>query len=228
MLRLFLRLFFKSKLKQIFSYICSALILAFVIVIVENRFEIHPFTYVASIISGVFSLLLYLELKEKKICIIADTKLNQKNYCDETGLDACRKRKLKAGYRKWLLLTITEKNHGIVKTQSFISNMGDYCIYCYFSLIPIIIITLFSSMYLTSLQTSVIIFVVVISIITLCITVDRRYSMMWYKQNDSEIKRFLFEEETGYSPLVKGKYTFKYKAWLTSCDEKIQTVPYRN
>ena len=228
MLRLFLRLFFKSKLKKIFSYICLVLILAFVIVFVENRFEIHPLTYVASIISCVFSLLLYLELKEKKICTIADTKLNQKKYFEETGLDASRKRKLKVGYRKWLLLTITENRHGIVKAQSFISDMGDYCIYCYFSLIPIIIITIYSSMYLTSLQTFVIILVVVISLITLCILVDRRSSNMWYKQIDSEIRRILFEEETGYSPLVKGKYTFKYKAWLTLCDEKIQTVPYRN
>ena len=228
MLRLFLRLFLRSKLKKIFSYICLALILAFVIVFVENRFEIHPFTYIASIISCVFSLLLYLELKEKKICIIADTKLNQKKYYEETGLNASRKRKLKAGYRKWLILTKTESNHSIVKTQSFISDMGDYCIYCYFSLIPIIIITIYSSMYLTSLQTFVIILVVVISLITLCIIVDRRSSNMWYKQIDSEIRRILFEEETGYSPLVKGKYTFKYKAWLTLCDEKIQTAPYRN
>jgi hypothetical protein len=50
---------------------------------------------------------------------------------------------------------------------------------------------------------------------------------MWYKQVDSEIRRFLFEEETGYSPLVKGKYTFKYKAWLKLSEEKISTVPYR-
>ncbi len=228
MLRLFLRLFFKSKLKKIFSYVCSALILAFVIVFVENRFDIHPFTYIAIIISCVFSLLLYLELKEKKICTIADTKLNQKNYCDETGLDAFRKKKLKAGYRKWLLLTISEDDRGIVETQSFISNMGDYCIYCYFSIIPFIIITIFSSMYFTLSQTIVITLVVVISIITLCIIVDRRSNIMWYKQVDSEIRRFLFEEETGYSPLVKGKYTFKYKAWLTSCDEKIRTTPYRN
>ena len=228
MLRLFLRLFFKSKLKKIFSYICLTLILAFVIVFVENRFDIHPFTYIAIIISCVFSLLLYLELKEKKICTIVDTKLNQKKYYEETGLDASKKRKLKAGYRKWLLFTITENNHSIVETQSFISNMGDYCLYCLFSIIPIIIITIFFSMYFTLSQTIILTLVVVISIITLCIIVDRRSSNVWYKQLDSEIRQFLFEEETGYSPLVKGKYTFKYKAWLTSCDEKIRTTPYRN
>ena len=107
MLRLFLRLFFKSKLKKIFSYICLVLILAFVIVIIENRFQIHPLTYIIFFISSVFSLLLYLEVKEKKICTISDTKLNQKKYYDETGLETSRKRKLNAGYRKWILLTIT-------------------------------------------------------------------------------------------------------------------------
>ena len=228
MLRLFLRLYLKSKLKKIFSYICFVLILAFVIVTVENRFNIHPFTYITIFISCVFSLLLYLEVKEKKICTISDTKLNQKKYYDETGLDASKKRKLKAGYRKWLILTITENNRDIVETQSFLSNTGEYCIYCYFGIIPIIIITVFSSMYLTLSQTFVIILVVVIFIITLCIILDRRSSNMKYKQIDSEIKRILFEEETGYSPIVKDKYTFKYKAWLTSKEAKIQTVPYRN
>ena len=228
MLRLFLKLYFKSKLKRIFSYICFLFIIAFVIVIVENRFDIHPFTYTTIFISCVFSLLLYLEVKEKKICTISDTKLNQKKYYDETNLDASKKKKLKAGYRKWLILTITENNLDIVETQSFLSNTGEYCIYCYFGIIPIIIITVFSSMYLTLSQTFVIILVVVISIITLCIIVDRKSSNLRYKLLDSEIKRILFEEETGYSPLVKDKYTFKYKVWLKSNEEKIRTIPYRN
>ncbi len=228
MLRLFLRLFFKSKLKKIFSYICLVLILVFVIVIIENRFQIHPLTYIIFLISCVFSLLLYLEIKEKKICTISDTKLNQKKYYDETGLDASKKRKLKTDYRKWLILTITENNHDILETQSFLSNMGEYCIYCYFGTIPIIIITVFSSMYLTLSQTFVIILVVVISIITVSIIIDKRSNNVRYKQMDSEIKRILFEEETGYSPLVKDKFTFKYKAWLTSNEEKMRTVPYRN
>ncbi|GAH15472.1 unnamed protein product, partial [marine sediment metagenome] len=153
--------------------------------------------------SYVSSLLLYLEVKEKKICIILDTKLNQKKYYDETGLDASKKRKLKAGYRKWLILTITENNRDIVETQAFLSNTGEYCIYCYFGIIPIIIITVFSSMYLTLSQTFVIILVVVIFILTICIILDRRSSNMKYKQMDSEIKRILFEEETGYNPIVK-------------------------
>ncbi|MBY9016190.1 MAG: hypothetical protein KGD68_10900 [Candidatus Lokiarchaeota archaeon] len=196
--------------------------------IVENRFDIHPFTYITIFISYVFSLFLYLEVKEKKICIISDTKLNQKKYYDETGLEAFGQMKLKAGYREWLILTITENNHEILKVQSFLSNIGNYCFYCYFSIILIFIITVFSSIYLNLLQTIIVILVVFISIITICIIGERRTTNMRYKQLDSEIKRILFEEETGYSPLVKGKYTFKYKAWLESSEEKMRTVPYRN
>jgi len=227
MLRLFLKLYFRSKLKKILSYICLVLILAFLTVSLENRFYIHPFTYIAIFITCVFSLFLYLEVKERKICIISDTKFNQKKYYDETGLEAFRKRKLKAGYRKWLILSITENNHDTVETQFFIGYISYYCLYCYFSIIPIIIFTVITSLYLALSQVIVIILVVVISIITLCIIGVRRTTKMKYKHLDSEIKRILFEEETGYSPLVKGKYTFKYKAWLKSSEEKIQTAPYR-
>ncbi len=227
MLRLFLKLYFKSKLKKIFSYICLIIILAFLIGILENIFYIHPFTYIIFIPSCIFSLFLYLEVKEKKICTVLDTKLNQKKYYDETGLETGEKGKLKAGYRKWLILSITENNHNIVETQFFSNNISYYCLLCYFSIIPIIIMSVFINMYANISQTFVIILVVVISIITLCIIGGRRTTNMRYKQIDSEIKRILFEEETGYSPLVKGKYTFKYKAWLKSSEEKMRTVHYR-
>jgi len=131
-----------------------------------------------------------------------------------------------AGYRKWLILSITKNNQDIVETQFFSSYIGYYCLLCYFSIIPIIIMFVFINMYANLSQTFVIILVVVISIITICIIGGRRTTNMRYKQIDSEIKRILFEEETGYSPLVKGKYTFKYKAWLKSSEEKMRTVSF--
>ena len=228
MLRLFLRLYFKSKLKKISSYICLVLIIAFVIVNVEIRFDIHPLTYIIIFISYVFSLFLYLEVKEKKMCIILDTKLNQMKYCDETGLEAFRKRKLMVGYRKWLILTITENNNEKEIPYSNFSNFSSYCLYCYFGIVLIILLSVLFIISLTLLQMFVIFLVVVISMIAFSIIVERRAINMKYNQLDSEIKRILFEEETGYSPLVKSKYTFKYKAWLKSDEEKIRTVPYRN
>jgi len=228
MLRLFLRLYFKSKLKKIPSYICLVLILAFVIMSVEIRFEIHPFIYITIFISYVFSLFLHLEAKEKKFCTISDTKLNQMKYCDETGLETFKKRKLVAGYRKWLILALTENNRYKEIPYSKPINFSNYCLYCYFSIIPIIMLSVLFTIYLPLSQTFVIILVVVISVITFSIILDRRVTNIRFKQIDSEIKRILFEEETGYSPLVKGKYTFKYKAWLKSGEGKIRTVPYRN
>ena len=228
MFKLFLRFYFKSKLKKIFSYICILLILEFVILRFENQFTIHPVTYIIFFISFVFALFLYLEFKEKKICIISDTMLKQKKYYEESGLEASRNSKFTTGYRKWLILTITENNQDIVKTQFFIGDSSYYCLYCYISFIPIIIMFVFINMYANLSQTFLIILVVVISIITLGIIGARRHTIKRCKQIDSEIKRILFEEETGYNPLVKGKYTFKYKAWLKLKEEKISIVPYRN
>ena len=222
MLRLFLKIYFKSKLKKIPSCICIVLILAFLI----ERY-IPPSAYIFFITSYFFVLFIFLEIKEKKICTISDTKLNQKNYYDETGLEAFRNRKLKAGYRKWLILSITKNNQDIVETQFFVGNIGFYCLLLFFGIIPIMILFMIISIYVTLPQTFVILFVVVISIITLCIIGVRRTIIIRYKQIDSEIKRILFEEETGYSPFNKGKYTFKYKAWLKSREEKRRTVPYR-
>jgi len=228
MLRLFLRLYFTSKLKKIFSYICIILIFWFVTVMFEDHLVIPPVTYLIFFISFVFSLFLYLEFKEKKICIISDTMLKQKKYYDESGLDASRNRKFTAGYRKWLILTITEDNPDIVKTQFFIGDSSYYCLYCYFSFIPIIIMFVFINIYANFSQTILIILIVVIFIITLGIIGARRHTIKRCKQIDSEIKRILFEEETGYNPLVKGKYTFKYKSWLKLKEEKISIVPYRD
>ena len=95
MLRSFLRLYFKSKLKNIFSYICLVISLAFVIVVIINQFDIHPFAYIIIGMGYVLFLFLYLEVKERRICIILDTKSNQQKYNDETGLEACGKRNLK-------------------------------------------------------------------------------------------------------------------------------------
>ena len=227
MLRLFLKLYFKSKLNKIFSYICLFLILVIVILSIESRFDIHPYSYLVIFVASVIFLFLYLEVKENRICIHLDTKLNQKKYYTEKGLEHFGKRKLNAGYRKWLLLTLTENNRDIVEIKSFVGSISNYFLYCYISIIPFTIITVFSTIYFTLLQTFVIVSVVFISIIALCILGDKRATKIKYKLLDSDIKRILFEEETGYSPLVKDDLTFKYKIWLKSKEVKKQTTPFR-
>jgi hypothetical protein len=51
-------------------------------------------------------------------------------------------------------------------------------------------------------------------LILLCVALEKRNIGILYKQLDSEIKQILFEESTGYVALEKGKFTYKYKAWL--------------
>ncbi len=227
MLLLFLKLYFISKLRKVFSYICLFLILVIAILSVESRFDIHPISYLVIFITGIIFLFLYLEVKEKKICIHLDTKINQKKYFDEIGLKPFGKKKINAGYRKWLLLTITENKRDILEIISFVGNISNYFLYCYTSIIPFTIITVFSTMYFTLLQTFVITSVVFISIITLCIIGDKRATKLKYNLLDSDIKRILFEEETGYNPIIKDNFTFKYKIWLKSKEVKKQTTPSR-
>jgi len=220
MLRLFLKLFFISKLRKIFSYICLFLILVIAILSVESRFDIHPYSYLVIFITGIICLFLYLEVKEKKICIHLDTKRNQKKYFNEKGLEPFRKRKFNADYRKWLILTITENNRDILEIKSFVGSISNYFLYCDISIVPFTIITVFSTIYFTLLQTFVIVSVVFISLITLCIIGDKRVTKMKFKLLDSDIKRILFEEETGYNPIAKDNFTFKYKIWLKSKEVK--------
>jgi hypothetical protein len=55
----------------------------------------------------------------------------------------------------------------------------------------------------------------VIGAVSLFLILERRGLIDFYKDLDSEIKQLIFEEQTGYQPLKKkGKFTFKYKAWL--------------
>ena len=52
------------------------------------------------------------------------------------------------------------------------------------------------------------------------VKMEQRSISQIYKQLDSEIKQILFEEETGYKPIVKGKLSFKYEAWLMLNERK--------
>ena len=82
-------------------------------------------------------------------------------------------------------------------------------------------IFVFSNMYLTLTHTIVITLLFIISLIFLFFTMEKRSIDQIYKDVDSEIKQILFEEETGYKPIVKGKFTFKYKAWLMLNERKM-------
>jgi len=56
--------------------------------------------------------------------------------------------------------------------------------------------------------------------LTFFILSEKKTAKEKYKLLDSEIKRIIFEEETGYSPLHKKSFTFKYKVWLIKSERK--------
>jgi hypothetical protein len=63
----------------------------------------------------------------------------------------------------------------------------------------------------TAWITSISIFLIIMIIYPL---LRIRSERKMHKLLDSEIKRILYEEETGYSPFRDGRITSKYRAWL--------------
>jgi len=159
-------------------------------------------------------LLLYLQIKARKIFIILDTKLKQEQFLDEKGINPVEGRIFKAKYKYWLLKNAKKNKIKNIYKQFFNNNSNNYCLYCYFGIIPIMIVWAFSNMYMTSTETLVVSFSFVGCLVLLCIRLKKKAIGILYKRLDSEIKHILFEEVTGYNPINNGKYTFKYKAWL--------------
>ena len=75
-------------------------------------------------------------------------------------------------------------------------------------------------MYLTPTESLVASVIFVGCLVLLCVALEKKETRTYYKVLDSEIKQILFEEEIGYKPIVKGKFTFKYKAWLMLNERK--------
>ncbi|MFX0047576.1 MAG: hypothetical protein ACFE8G_05330 [Candidatus Hermodarchaeota archaeon] len=159
-------------------------------------------------------LLIYLQIKMRKIFIILDTKLKQEQYKDEKGINPIKGRKFKASYKYWLLKNVKKNNINTIYKNYFKYKSQYHCIFGYFIIIPIIIVWVFANMYMTSAEALVVSFSIVGCLILLCITLEKREDKIQYKYLDSELKQIIFEESTGYSPLYNGKYTFKYKVWL--------------
>ncbi|NVM18576.1 MAG: hypothetical protein HWN80_12745 [Candidatus Lokiarchaeota archaeon] len=146
--------------------------------------------------------------------MILDTKLKQEQFKDEKGSNPVEGKRFKAKYKYWLLKNAEKSKIKSIYKNFFKYNSQNYCLYCYFSIIPIIMVWVFSNMYMTSTEALVVSLIFAGCLVLLCITLEKRESGVLYKHLDSEIKQILFEEVTGYNPLDHGKYTYKYKAWL--------------
>ncbi len=174
-----------------------------------------PLYFYIGLFECVFGFLLfYLHIKAKKIMIILDTKLKQEQFLDEKGINPVEGRRFKAKYKYWLLKNAKENEIKNIYKQFFNNNSNNYCLYCYFGVIPFIIVLVFFNMYMTSTEALVVSISFVGCLVLLYIWLNKKTIGTLYKHLDSEIKHILFEEITGYNPINNGKYTYKYKAWL--------------
>jgi hypothetical protein len=214
MLILYLSLFLKFEIKRIISYFFILFLIIFFLESNPRGIEIPLYFYLGSIVSVLGFLLIYLQIKARKILIILDTKLKQEQFKEEKGIDPVEGRSFTSKYKYWLLKNAKKYKLPSIYKNFFHYNSQNYCLYCYFSIVPIIIVWVFSNMYMTSMEALILSFSLVGCLILLCVTLEKRNVSVLYTQLDSEIKQILFEESTGYDPLDKGKYTYKYKAWL--------------
>lgn len=214
MIKLYLKLFLKFELKRIFSFF---VILSLIIFFLENNqraLELPLYLYLGLFTSVFGFILIYLQIKARKIFIILDSKLKQEQFKDEKEINSVERRRFKAKYKYWLFKDADNNSINNIYKNFFNYNSQNYCLYCYFSIVPIILVWVFSNMYMTETEALVVSFIFVGVLVSLCITLEKREIGSLYKLLDSEIKQILFEEVTGNDPLDDGKMTYKYKAWL--------------
>ena len=163
---------------------------------------------------------LNIEIKQKKVCIVLDTVTLQELYLEEQQNHPVKDRKLTKFYKKWLLTYAINNSIDIRYSPSFYESFHSLCLYCCFNLIPMLIIGMISLIYLSVLHAWLIILIFSTLSITFYFLMERRSNMLKFKTLDSEIKRIIFEEETGYMPIHKTKLSFKYRAWLIINERK--------
>ena len=221
MLKLFLSLCFKLILRRIFSCCILFSIVTFFLISSGLFFEIPWYFFLIFFVCSIVIAIFYLINKQNKICVILDTKLMQERFLNENGVNPLKNKKFSKKYKILLLKNAKENDIDILIKPSSIFTLQEFCMLFYFGIIPVVIIFAFSSMYLTLTNTIVITLIFIIGLFLLLVTMEKRSIGQIYKQIDSEIKQILFEEETGYKPIVKGKFTFKYKAWLMLNERKM-------
>jgi len=222
MLKLFLSLFFKFKLKRIFSYCILFSIVTFFLINSEVFFEIPWYFFLIFFVCSIVIAVFYLQNKQNKICVILDTKLKQERFLNENGINPLKNKKFSKKYKILLLKNAEENGIDILFKPSFIFTLQEICLLCYFGIAPMLMFFVFSTIYLSLTYTIAITLLFIIGLISFLVTMEKRSIGQIYKQNDSEIKQILFEEETGYKPIVKGKFTFKYKVWLMLNERKME------
>jgi len=196
--------------------IINLLLYSLLIYIILLIFNLLSYTLFFSIIFwvGVISCILaYLIYELNKYCIVLDTQFKQEIYFQETNQPALRNNLFTSGYKEWLIINAEREVREYYQPLNFNSS-GECCIYCCATIILFLIISSFTLIYIpreNALLVATLVFLVIIIIYpTLRSISDRKMCKLF----DSETKRIIYEEETGYSALRNGKFSIKYRTWL--------------
>ena len=224
MLKEFFSLYLRGKAEKIISNSFLIIIIILGLFLLDIIPPLEWYIYVS--FSGLFLIFLFILVlrRIKRTCIALDTKLKRKHFLDETGLDPFKKNKLTKAYKEWLIRDAANKKLDIQLKPKTSSSGISYCFYCCYCIIPIVLIFgLITIIYTPEIVQSIIIPGIFLGLFIIYFLIQKRIYHYTYKEMDSEIKQVLFEEETGYKALIKGKFTFKYKAWLIQNEKKDET-----
>lgn len=209
MLREFLTLYYKNYNTRILSYLIVSSIIIILSVYINQWLLVFT---ILSILLVVYYI--SLEIKQAKICIIFDTHNKQDLFYDEFHFTAVNNNKFTKAYKKWLLRTLLENNTEINYKLTAFQNINYFCIYCCITFIILMLVSSIILIYTTIVPVIVFDLIFIVILLVYYIFLHKKSLREECLKADSEIKRILFEEETGYSPLNNNKFTFKYKIWL--------------
>ena len=147
--------------------------------------------------------------------------MKREMFLNESGANSLKNKRFSKKYKILLLKNAKKNDIDILFKPLFNFSLQEFCLLCYLGIAPMLMFFVFSTLYLSSTHTIVIILLFIIGLIFSLAISEKRSINQKYKYIDSEIKQILFEEETGYKPIVKGKFTFKYKAWLMLNERKM-------
>jgi len=175
------------------------------------------FTFFYSLIfwgCAILIVIAYLIFDYTKLSITLDTKTKQEIYFNETDRPALKNNSFTGDYKHWLLINADPDQLYLFYKPFDFNSGGECCICCCTSIILFLIITSFSFIYIQGDMGWIIALSIFFTIMATYPILRFRSERKMQKLLDSEIKRILYEEETGYSPFRDGKFTFKYRTWL--------------
>ena len=220
----FFSLYLRGKAEKIISNSFLILIIILGLFLLDIIPPLEWYIYLSSFGLLLIFLFLLVLRRIKRTCIALDTKLTRERFLDETSLEPLKKNKLTKTYKSWLIRDAANKKLDIQLKPETRSSGIPYCFYCCYCIIPFLLIFgLISIIYTPEIVQRIIIPGIFVGLFIIYFLIQKRIYHYTYQEMDSEIKQVIFEEETGYKPVVKGKFTFKYKAWLIQNEKKDET-----